>query len=311
MQIAKLLDKLIIPTRVLIVFAIGAVIAHSGYFFVFGPQSSNSYVTPINPTSTQTSSVSVKEIISSELFGSAQTGSRPIENIASTRLNLYLLAVLQNVEHPIESLAWIAYGNKEPDKYHVGDTIAGVAALIEIHRTQVVIERAGKLERLAIARRNDWLKEAYYPVAIDKPDEERARSVLEERGRTELLRPPNPQTLNRNQSMPASEANRVEEIYESYKDRIAKDPAAVLKEWGVAPVSISDARGYLVNSSLEREGLGRVGIQAGDVLLSVNGSPIGDMERDRSELINALRGSTARVEVQRGKRKFFINVALD
>lgn len=311
MRLARLLDKLVIPTRVLIVFAIGAVIAHSGYFFIFGPQTSKSVVVPESPTSVGSSVVSLEKITSSNLFGSAQSSVGSIENIASTRLNLYLIAVIRNAEFPDESIAWIAYGNNEPDKYQIGGTIAGVAALMEIHRTQVVIKRAGKLERLAIARDNDWLTEAPISVAANRADLDRVGSFPQGRGASESSTQPYPMTEDRPSKAIDSGSNRAEEIYESYKDQIAKDPAAVLQEWGMAPVSKSDARGYLVNSSLEREGLGRVGIQAGDVLLSVNGNPIGDVERDRSELMDTLRGDMARVEVQRGQRKFFINVALN
>lgn len=311
MRLAKLLDKLVIPTRVLIVFAIGAVIAHSGYFFVFGPQMSKSVVVPESSPSIGSSVVSIDKITSSNLFGSTQSSVGSIQNIASTRLNLYLVAVIRNDEFPDESIAWIAYGNNDPDKYQIGDTIAGVAALMEIHRTQVVIKRAGKLERLAIARDSGWLTEAPNSVAANRANMDRLGTFPQGRGADESSTQQYPMTQDRPSKAIDSGSNRAEEIYESYKDRIARDPAAVLLEWGMAPVSKSDARGYLVNSSLEREGLGRVGIQAGDVLLSVNGNPIGNIERDRSELMDTLRGDMARVEVQRGQRKFFINVALN
>ena len=56
--------------------------------------------------------------------------------------------------------------------------------------------------------------------------------------------------------------------------------------------------------------LRQTGLQPGDVILSINGQPVGDVERDRLELDNVLAQGSARIEVQRGDRRFFITASL-
>ena len=311
LQLTKILDRLVFPTRALIVFAIGAALAQSVYFFVFGPQTLKSDVALVTSDTMQTTAAEIDKIISSNLFGREQSSVERLAPIADTKLNMLLVSVLWNSDNPDESIAWIAYANSDPKKYQIGDTVAGVAGLLEIQQTQVVLRRAGKPERLVLRVTEDWIQEVPNSGTARtnnarQPASMQSRSQADDTT-TRLLRAAQDQSLRSHDGDP----NRAELIFESVKDRLDEDPVALLNEWGMVPVSQSDAEGYMVSSALVRKGLDRVGIQAGDVLLSVNGSPIGDVERDRSELIDKMRGATARVEVQRGQRKFFINVTLD
>lgn len=311
LQLTKILDRLVFPTRALIVFAIGAALAQSVYFFVFGPQTLKSDVALVTSDSMQTTAAEIDKIISSNLFGREQSSVERLAPIADTKLNMLLVSVLWNSDNPDQSIAWIAYANSDPKKYQIGDTVAGVAGLLEIQQTQVVLRRAGKPERLVLRVTEDWIQEVPNSGAATtnnarQPASMQSRSQADDTT-TRLLRAAQDQSRRSHDGDP----NRAELIFESVKDRLDEDPVALLNEWGMVPVSQSDAEGYMVSSALVRKGLDRVGIQAGDVLLSVNGSPIGDVERDRSELIEKMRGATARVEVQRGQRKFFINVTLD
>ena len=56
--------------------------------------------------------------------------------------------------------------------------------------------------------------------------------------------------------------------------------------------------------------LSQTGLQPGDVILSVNGRPVGDINRDQKELDNVLAQGSARLEVQRGTRRFFVTASL-
>jgi len=51
-------------------------------------------------------------------------------------------------------------------------------------------------------------------------------------------------------------------------------------------------------------------LQPGDVILSVNGRPVGDLSQDRLEVDNVLAQGSARIEVQRGTRRFFVTASL-
>jgi general secretion pathway protein C len=49
---------------------------------------------------------------------------------------------------------------------------------------------------------------------------------------------------------------------------------------------------------------------AGDLILSVNGRAVGDVQNDRSSLNNLLASGSVRIEVQRGERRFFVTTSL-
>ena len=51
-------------------------------------------------------------------------------------------------------------------------------------------------------------------------------------------------------------------------------------------------------------------LQPGDVILSVNGQAVGDIQRDRQQIEGLLQQGTARLEVQRGTRRFFVSASL-
>ncbi|MBD3646188.1 MAG: hypothetical protein HUJ31_01785 [Pseudomonadales bacterium] len=51
-------------------------------------------------------------------------------------------------------------------------------------------------------------------------------------------------------------------------------------------------------------------MQQGDVILSVNGSPVGNVANDRGLVDQALAAGRVRVEIQRGSRRFFLTVPI-
>ena len=52
------------------------------------------------------------------------------------------------------------------------------------------------------------------------------------------------------------------------------------------------------------------GLQPGDFILSVNGHAVGDIQADQLELENIMAQGSARIEIQRGSRRFFITASL-
>jgi general secretion pathway protein C len=79
---------------------------------------------------------------------------------------------------------------------------------------------------------------------------------------------------------------------------------------GVAPVADGASEGYRVGNLAQSPYLSQTGLQPGDVILSVNGRPVGDLNQDRLELDNVLAEGSARLEVQRGTRRFFVTATL-
>ncbi|MDZ7669180.1 MAG: PDZ domain-containing protein [Gammaproteobacteria bacterium] len=83
-----------------------------------------------------------------------------------------------------------------------------------------------------------------------------------------------------------------------------------MEELGVSAVSEGAAEGYRIGDLAQSPYLSQTGLQPGDVILSVNGRPVGDLDQDRLELANVLAEGSARLEVQRGTRRFFVTASL-
>ncbi len=100
------------------------------------------------------------------------------------------------------------------------------------------------------------------------------------------------------------------EFVETYRERMAQEPAAVLQELGLSPVSDTDSKGYRLDNLANSPYLNRTGLQPGDVVVSVNGRPVGNVSSDQLELDGLLAQGSARLEVQRGSRRFYVTASL-
>ena len=110
---------------------------------------------------------------------------------------------------------------------------------------------------------------------------------------------------------PVAEPETPRDFVASYRDRIEADPEGTLREIGITPVSEGSAQGYRLDSAAASSPyLSQTGLQPGDVVLSVNGQPVGNIQQDRHQLDNILAEGSARIEVQRGTRRFFVTASL-
>jgi len=92
------------------------------------------------------------------------------------------------------------------------------------------------------------------------------------------------------------------------EEKIRQNPGAVLSELGMSPVSDGEAKGYKVGGSISQSTLTQAGLQQGDVILSVNGKPVGNAMNDSAMIEQAMASKRVRVEVQRDTRRFFLTV---
>ena len=97
---------------------------------------------------------------------------------------------------------------------------------------------------------------------------------------------------------------------DTYRTRLQANPEQALSDIGLQPVSASGTRGYRVASLANAPQLAQTGLQAGDVIVSVNGRPVGNVRTDRMEIDSVLAAGAARLEVQRGERRFFLQASL-
>ena len=100
-------------------------------------------------------------------------------------------------------------------------------------------------------------------------------------------------------------------VIDEQKQRISSDPKGMLGELGVTPVDEGTAQGYRVGSEITHPALRNTGLRRGDIVLSVNGTPVGNINQDSDIVDQVLVSRKARIQIQRGKSKFFITVPVN
>jgi general secretion pathway protein C len=100
------------------------------------------------------------------------------------------------------------------------------------------------------------------------------------------------------------------ERLQAFGERLNVDPTGTLAEFGVEPVTQGSAGGYRLGSEIPSSTLAQVGLRPGDVVLSVNGQAVGNIQQDRAQLDSIMDAGSARLEIQRGDRRFFVTTRI-
>lgn len=296
MELSEIAGRLVEPARWLIIGGIAFTLANTVLFFVAPPDQGERLQAGAQSAARipdRRPAVSINAIVSRNLFGEAgahavvDTGLPAVE----TRLPLELLGVFMADEGEGEaSAAIIAQKGKAGLLYAVGEKVPGNAELIEVHADHIVLSRAGSRETLRFPQA---------PVArmmaepAELPDIESSASSGDE-------------------WQPEQNDASPRDLVSDYRERIDLDPEGALQELGISPVAEGSMQGYRLDSSAASSPyLSQTGLQPGDVVLSVNGQPVGDIQQDRHQIDNILAEGSARIEVQRGTRRFFITASLN
>ena len=296
--------KLVEPARVLaivgIVIGIAVTLAQSVWLFAVSPDAERVSSVPSAPQEAAPA-VDVDRIAAAHLFG--ELGARgasaaALDRTPDTKLNLVLAAVFE-ASDPAASVAVIGTGGRAADVYRVGDAIPGGARLAEVHSDLVVISRGGVREAL---RFNDL------PLTAATGDTGQEPAVARPTPERSLRETPSGDAP-RYRDQPGS-ARAVRAVVDAYRTRLQDNPEQALSDIGLQAVSPSETRGYRVGSLAHAPELAQTGLQTGDVIVSVNGRPVGDVRSDRMEIDNVLAAGVARLEVQRGERRFFVQASL-
>ena len=293
-----LATSLVEPARWLAVFGIAYTLAMSVLFFVSGPAGADlttSSGTSASPLPAPTAN-SVNAILSRNLFGvaGATAASDGAAAEVETRLPLQLLGVFV-AEHgsaDADSAAIVAQKGKPGKLYQIGDLLPGNAELIEVHPQHIVLRRAGAREALRF------------------PDVEKLQ--LADLANASESNIPDKFTATTRAVGSRAAGNRTpREMIDAYRDRLSEDPQRALDDLGIAPVSVGSSQGYRLDNLAQSPYLSQTGLQPGDVILSVNGQAVGDIRQDQKQIDNILAQGSARLEVQRGNRRFFITASLN
>jgi general secretion pathway protein C len=205
--------------------------------------------------STRPKGVDVQAIVSANLFGKAQDQAAATGPAPETQLNLVLSAVFAS-EDPEKGLAIIGESAQQTKVYSVGDTIRSGTRLHEVYVDRVILDRGGALETLALPKRNQTA------VMASRP-------------------PPTPQ--------PNRTVENLRRIAET-------NPTAFAEIVRPQPVFANGVqRGYRVYPGRNRQQFAKLGLQPGDLVLSINGTPLDDPQRGM-EIFNTI-GTSDRVQV--------------
>ena len=297
----------------LLVIAIGLSLANSVLFVLehLSDGASDATVTsntpPVLPvvTSSTESGISIAKY---NLFGRVQQDS-PVQAPAdapATRLNLELQGVF-TATVVAESSAIVAERGKDGELFRIGDRLPGNALLEAVFDDHILLKRGGQIEKLMFS--DSGLRQQF--KADDEnlagPDPTSSQGTVD---RVNQIR----ERIASRQSTPrqpvVQPGANLKNFVTEYRDRIESDQAGLLSELGVGAVSEGQASGYRISDQLPSQQMMQAGLQEGDIILSVNGKPIGDVTSDSALIDQAMAERRVRVEIQRNDRRFFLTIPI-
>jgi len=223
-------------------------------------------------------SVDSSILLTQSLFGKTDT-SRPTQQLMKnveapkTKLQLQLKGVFTS-ERESESSAIVAQRGQKGEYFKIGDKLPGNAELVAVYSDRVLLKRNGRLETLSFEDAN----QSSNGIAKVKP------------------------SVNRTQ---VSSPRQFVDVAEK---RLAENPSTALASVGLKPVQEGAASGYVYDGNNPM--LAGMNLKPGDVVRSVNGNPLGDINKDKTLLKQLYQEGSLEVEVERDGTSFYINYPL-
>ena len=244
-----------------------------------------------------------------DLFGSVEQSSAAsvVTDAPETRLNLELQGVFI-ASVAADSSAIVAERNKGGELFHIGDRLPGNAVLDAVFNDHILLKRGGKVEKLmfsdsAIRQQFSSADGAQNPQNQDVADNNPSTRLQQVRERIAARQ-------RQVSKAPSQPGTNLRNFIDEYRDRIDTDPAGLLNEIGISAVSEGEASGYRLSDTLPSAQMLQAGLQEGDLVLSVNGTPVGDVRSDAALIDQAMGDGRVRVEIQRADRRFFLTVPI-
>lgn len=304
--------RLVEPAKLLVIVGIAYTAASAGWYFFSTPTPQPLDAGRSAARSERPAAVPLDEILAANLFGRADAGAAAAPSTfdaPATQLRLTLEGVF-HAGDPQNSAAIVSEQGRPGELIHVGQRFAGDVELIEVHADRVVLRRGGLFETLRFPTDSALL--AADNAAMSMPIETYAEPVYEEPIDQAPVEP-DPAAIENVEPAPAPMSNdvgTVRDVIDQYRSRLESDPTGTLSELGVTPVTADAAQGYQLGNLANSPYLAQTGLQPGDVVLSVNGRPVGNVQQDRLEIANIVAQGSARLEVQRGERRFFVTASI-
>ena len=261
----------------LLVIAIGWQLVQLTWLLVGTQPVNTAAVSPAPPPPASGPKIDPQSIANAHLFGTASAEPTDIDpsKAPQTQMSLVLAGTIAS-EDPAKGFAIIGESAAAAKFYAVGARVGGGSARLHaVYPDRVILDRAGRLEALTLPRQASSL--AAPP------------------------RPP-PAAANANGSRFVENLRRVAET----------NPSALTEVIRPQPVFANGTqRGYRVYPGRNRQQFAKLGLQPGDLVTSINGTPLDDPARGQ-EIMSALASSdrvTVTVERNGQSQQLTLNTA--
>lgn len=318
------MERIITPAKVLLAILIAWVLADGVWFFLGGAETDVTLPSSAAPRSVAAEQplASARDVAAMDLFGRADTADVAALDAPETRLQLELQGVFLGNGDGTSS-AIVAERNRDGRLFFIGDRMPGNAELVRVLEDRIVLRRSGALETLrfpeAGAARGFTTNDAGTADAalgaVDDVDGA-GSSWTNADGSTEASDSdvPRPSLAGRDGETGAvseqASSTDLRELVSNYRQRLESDPDSALRDLGVESVQLGDSQGYRVGNEASSADLARIGLRAGDVVLTVNGRQVTELQQDSAAVDGILDSGTARLEIQRGERRFFVTTRI-
>ena len=240
------------------------------------------------PVLTQTAAIApapvdIGPILTLAPFGSIAAPPEIDIPLGETTLDLTLIGVFLH-DDAAQSRAMIDHQG-QVGRFGPGDALTDTAQLVQVAADHVVIDVAGTLEILSFPE----IGESAARPAVASGPEQLLAAVQAQSAASQA--PAAPETT--------------QDYIDMWRDRITANPGEVLTAIGLIPT----AEGYVIADEHD-SGVGRAGLRSGDLIRSVNGQQVGDVERDRQLYDDVAASGTARIEIVRDGRSILMSFPL-
>jgi len=209
----------------------------------------------------------VAAIANAHIFGAAAPPAQPQQDAANapqTSMPLVLTGIIAD-DDPRTGFAILGESAAAAKVYAVGDNVPGGARLHSVYEDRVLLDRGGRLESLALPRN------AMPGMMAEAP-------------------PPPPVTT--------------EPLADRMRRLIAEEPGVISDVMRPQPVfAQGKQRGYRVYPGRNRQAFLRLGLRPGDLVTSINGTPLDDPARGQEIFRTIGSSSEAHVTVMRNGRQ--------
>jgi general secretion pathway protein C len=220
-------------------------------------------------------------------------GDTPARASASgTTTSLILRGTLAEAD-PKAGIAVIADAGNGERSWRVGEEVTAGVRLVAVYADRVVVARDGGEETLNLVRDTQLA-----PADIVRPTPARVTGGVEP-------------SANGGARPAASVGAKAPATWQQTVDRLRRNPAELMKRVQVVPVlDGGKLSGVRLSAGTDVGLLNQIGLESGDVVTSVNGTPVDSIERGQQIMSTLGNASSVRVTVLRQGKPTDITVGL-